>query len=373
MRSEIVQAPLRIAVVAPPWYALPPQGYGGIELVVTLLVRELRARGHSVLVFGAEGSDLGTIACAPQGWDADLGQPSGAARELTYLARVCNRVGSSGPLDVIHDHSGFAGLLAATLLDVAPVVHTVHGPLFELQRTFYRSVGDSAGLVAISHSQRASGPGLSWLGTVHNAVDVGALRTGTAPEREGYLLCLARVCREKGQHVAIEVARRTGRRLVLAGKVEDTPEGRSYFEDAIAPFIDGGLVVHLPNVAGAEKADLLARAHALLAPIHWPEPFGLSVAEALVSGTPAISFSLGAAPELIDHGDTGFVVHDVDGMVAAVADCTWIDRLACARTGRARFHPRVMGERYLRVYAAAAAKDRVTLQGRGMESADSVA
>jgi glycosyltransferase involved in cell wall biosynthesis len=371
--SDTIEAPLRIAVVAPPWYALPPQGYGGIELVVTLLVRDLRARGHSVLVFGAEGSDLGTIACAPQGWDADLGQPSGSARELTYLARVCRRLGRSGSIDVIHDHSGFAGVLAATLLDVAPVVHTVHGPLFELQRTFYRSLGDSAGLVAISHSQRRSAPALSWLGTVHNAVDVAALRTGTAAERGGYLLCLARVCSDKGQHVAIEVARRTGRRLVLAGKVEDSPEGRAYFEESIAPFIDGDLVVHIPNVAGVEKADLLARAHALLAPIHWPEPFGLSVAEALVSGTPAISFSLGAASELIDHGTTGFVVDDVDRMVAAVADCTWIDPLACARTGRARFHPRVMGERYLGIYAAVAAGGRLALARRVMESAGSVA
>jgi hypothetical protein len=108
----------RIAVVAPPWYPLPPHGYGGIELVVTLLVRELRARGHSVLVFGAEGSDLGTIACAPRGWGAHLGQLSGSARELTYLARVCRRLRSAGPLDVIHDHSGFAGLLTTSLLDV---------------------------------------------------------------------------------------------------------------------------------------------------------------------------------------------------------------------------------------------------------------
>jgi glycosyltransferase involved in cell wall biosynthesis len=120
----------------------------------------------------------------------------------------------------------------------------------------------------------------------------------------------------------------------------------------VEPYVDGYRIRYLPEVNALEKADLLARAHALLAPIAWPEPFGLSVAEAMVSGTPAISFARGAAPELIERGRTGFVVPDVDAMVEAVAASAEIDPLACASLARARFHPTVMADAYQRVYAS---------------------
>jgi glycosyltransferase involved in cell wall biosynthesis len=342
---------LRIAVIAPPWYPLPPPGYGGIELVVYLLVRELRRRGHEVTVFGAAGSELGTIVLAAAGWAAHLGTITGPARELTYLARVFDAI-KQQDFDLVHDHSGFAGLLGSTLMAAAPVLHTVHGPVVEPFRAFYEAVGERAGLVAISESQRRMAPELAWVGMVHNAVDVASMRLAMRGEKEGYLVCLARISPDKGQHTAVEVARRTGRRLILAGKIEESPEGRQYFLEHVEPCVDGDRIRYLPEVNALEKADLLARAHALLAPIDWPEPFGLSVAEAMVSGTPAISFARGAAPELIERGRTGFVVADVDAMVEAVAASSEIDPLACASLARARFHPAVMADAYQRVYAS---------------------
>jgi glycosyltransferase involved in cell wall biosynthesis len=189
------------------------------------------------------------------------------------------------------------------------------------------------------------------VGTVYNAVDVARLRLAARDEKESYLVCLARISPDKGQHTAIEVARRTGRRLILAGKIEESARGREYFLEHVEPYVDGDRIRYLADVNALEKADLLARAHALLAPIDWPEPFGLSVAEAMVSGTPAISFALGAAPELIEHGRTGFVVSDVNAMVEAVASSAEIDPLACASVARARFHPVVMADAYQRVYA----------------------
>jgi len=336
----------RIVLIAPPWYPLPPIGYGGIELVVTLLARELRRHGHSVTLFGAAGSEAGTTVCAPSGWDAELGQPSGVTLELAYLARVFEQLRRIEGVDIVHDHSGHAGLLGSTLLARAAVVHTVHGHLDEPHRAFYASIGGRAALVAISDSQRSTAPELTWTSTVHNAVDIDALRIASRSEKEGFLLCLARICPAKGQSVAIEVARRTGRRLVLAGKVESY----EYFRSEVAPHLDGERVRYIPNVAGREKADLLAKADALLAPISWAEPFGLSVVEAMASGTPAISFALGAAVELIEDGRTGFVVHDLDAMVAAVSRCAEIDPIRCASIARSRFDPLSMVNGYLRVY-----------------------
>ncbi len=339
-------------VVAPPWYPVPPAGYGGIELVVDLLVRGLRARGWRVSLIAAEGSP-GATPCAPAAWQSDLGRPTERLRELSYAARVVRQVDALPAVDVIHDHVGFASLLALGLAADAPVVHTVHGPIGEPEATFLGSLPRSVGLVAISASQRSEAPELPWLAMVHNAVDVGRLVAVRADEKDSYLLCLARICAEKGQHLAIEVAERAGMRLVLAGKVDSSPSGRRYFDEKVRPRIDGDRVHHVDDVGGVEKALLLARAKALLAPIQWDEPFGLAVVEAMASGTPAISMTRGAAPELIEDGLTGFLVRDVDGMTAALGRLAEIDPELCAARARTRFSPHAMVDGYIRAYESA--------------------
>lgn len=356
-----------IALIAPPWYPVPPRGYGGIESVVALLAEELRARGHRVTLLAAEGSSFQAKGHAPAAWVTDLGQPHERLRELTYAARVLRTVRETGQVDVLHDHVGFATLLGCVELGNVPVVHTVHGVIREPDASFYSALGDELGLVALSQNQRRAAPQLHWIGTVANAVSLRDLIVADRREKEPYLLCLARICPDKGQHVAIEVAQRTGLRLVLAGKIERTPEGQAYFENWIAPALDGTRVVHLSDVAGFEKARLLARATALLAPIQWEEPFGLSVVEAMASGTPAISMARGAAPEVIEQGLTGFLVRDADEMVAAVHRAGDIDPARCAAIARARFSPSIMADSYLRLYAQA---ESTVLSGqRGAASA----
>jgi glycosyltransferase involved in cell wall biosynthesis len=272
---------------------------------------------------------------------------------------VAETLSSLDRVDVVHDHCGFASLVAACMVDVAPVIHTVHGDIPAEYADFYSALAGRAAFVSISAAQRASMPGLPWLGSVHNAVDIDAL-TVTPGEKEPYLLCLARITPDKGQHLAIEVARRAGMRLVLAGKVEGIPAATNYFEQFIAPAVDGDRVVHLDNVAGEAKARLLARARALLAPLQWEEPFGLAMVEAMASGTPVIALRRGAAPELVAEGRTGFVVDDTDGMVAAVRSVAGIDPWACAELARERFSPAAMASAYLRVY------DQVTRTPRVM-------
>jgi len=344
-----------IVIVAPPWYPIPPHGYGGIELVVGLLGDALREAGHRVTLLAAEGSQPDAITLAPRAWRDDLGGPDERLRELTYANRVASTLAQLGNIDVIHDHCGFATLVAACVADIAPVVHTVHGDIPEAYATFYSSTGDDAGFIAISAAQRRTMPEFPWIGTVHNAVDVGSLVV-TPTEKEPYLLCLARICPDKGQHVAIEVARRTGMRLVLAGKVEVTPQARKYFREYVAPAIDGTRVVHLHNVAGEEKARLLARAYALLAPLQWDEPFGLAMVEAMASGTPVIAIARGSAPELVTDGITGFLVGDAEEMADAVSRAATLDPVRCAQETRARFSPLVMAAAYRLLY------ERVILQ-----------
>jgi len=349
---------LKIAVVAPPWYPLPPRGYGGIELVVSLLIRGLRERGHEVIAFGSDDSEEGVIGLAPAAWRKDLGRfETQALREVTYVASVYRALTEDGlgdGVDVIHEHSGLVGALAARTLARAPVLHTVHGPLTEGYRTAFEALGADIGLVAISHHQRSTAATLNWVGTVHNAVDIDTLQTAKPGEKRPYLVVLARVCADKGQHIAIEVAQRTGMRLVMAGKVENTPDSREYYERYIEPQLDGDRIVHIPNVAGLQKAELLARATAMLAPITWPEPFGLSMVEAIVSGTPCIAFHQGAAPELIEDGRTGFIVGNVEEMVEAVARVEDIEPARCSLLGRHRFAPEAMVAAYEELFIAAA-------------------
>jgi glycosyltransferase involved in cell wall biosynthesis len=220
----------------------------------------------------------------------------------------------------------------------------------EPEASFLSEFHGTAGLVAISAHQRLQAPALPWIATVYNAVDVAQLIVVGREEREPYVLCLARICPDKGQHLAVAAAQRLGVRLVLAGKVENSPSARRYFEELVLPWIDGDRIRHIGEVAGVEKALLLARARALLAPAQWDEPFGLSVVEAMASGTPAISTARGAAPELIEHGVTGFLVDDLDGMVAAMQRVSTIDPERCAALTRARFSPAAMAEGYLGAY-----------------------
>jgi glycosyltransferase involved in cell wall biosynthesis len=338
---------LRIAIVAPPWYPLPPRGYGGTELVVHLLLTELRRLRHDVTVFGAEGSAEGVRMLADAAWSHDLGGPAQAARGATYLARVYGAI-SGQRFDVLHDHAGLEGLLLALASDAAPVVvHTIHGELVEPMCTFYKEVDARARLCAISVSQAASAPLLKLAGVVHNAVELPATPPSATHER--YLIEVARITPDKGQHMAIEVAQRAGRKLILAGKVERSEAGLRYFEEQVEPFLSP-TIEYYPNVAGAQKGKLISKAAAGLFPLQWSEPFGLAMVECMVAGTPVLALRSGSTPELIEEGVTGFLAEDADGLVDAATRIDEIDRVRCAEVARDRFSPRRMAERYLEVY-----------------------
>lgn len=341
------QARLRVALVAPPWLPVPPGGYGGIEQVVHLLARELTARGHEITVLARQGSKTPgeVIALAAESRMEHLGTRDQVATECLHVL-TAYEIFRKRPFDVVHDHTGFFGMTLGAMLRLpSAVVATMHGDLTEAEGQLLTALDRRVGLVAITAAQQSLVARVGWLGVVHNAVDADVLEVST--EKDDYLLQLARVTPDKGQHLAIEVAKRVGMPLVLAGKVD--PDGEEYFRERVEPHL-GGDVRWIEDVQGTEKARLLARAKAMLFPIQWQEPFGLAMVEAMASGTPVVATPLGAAPELIEEGVTGLLADEVDGLAEAVRRCGDIDPERCAQRARERFSPQSMAAGYEAIY-----------------------
>ena len=343
----------RIAIIVSPWFPVPPQGYGGIELMAYNLGRELSSRGHHVTIIGRQGSQgpYESLALAPESWTRQLGTRDELARENLFLYRAYETVRRRA-FDVIHDNSGMNGILVAAQARLqAPVVATLHGALSEAEGDFLNAVDRQVHLVSISRAQQALVASVEWRGMVHNAINPEEYTPITKPEeKQDYLVELARISPEKGQDVAIEIAKRLRMPLVLAGKVDY--DARRYFEEKIKPNLDGQ-VTWREDVRGKEKAELLARARAMLFPIQWEEPFGIAMVEAMVSGTPVIAMRRGAAPEVVEPGVTGFLAEDLDGMVEAFGRIKEIDLKRCAEVAAGRFGPAQMADGYVNVYERA--------------------
>ncbi|HEY8803195.1 MAG TPA: glycosyltransferase family 4 protein [Candidatus Dormibacteraeota bacterium] len=340
-------------MIVSPWYPVPPTGYGGIELMAYLLASELQRRGHQVSVIGQQGSKgpFETIAIAPESWSSQLGTRDQLPRESLFLYRAYELVRRRA-FDVVHDHSGLTGILmAASTRLQTPVVATLHGDLTEAEGEFLAAIDHHVHLVAISRAQQALVAGVDWRRIVYNAVDPADYTPITQPDQKhNYVLQLARISPTKGQHIAIEVARRIGMHLVLAGKVDN--DSTEYFEREVKPHLGDSVTWH-ENVSGAEKQQLLARARAMLFPIQWEEPFGIAMVEAMVSGTPVIAMARGAATELVEPGVTGYLVHDADGFVEAYSRIGEIDLERCVKRAGERFGPGQMADGYQSVYERA--------------------
>ncbi len=206
---------------------------------------------------------------------------------------------------------------------------TVHGPLHEDLAELYRALAGPVAVVAISHAQRAAAPDIPVAAVIHHGLEAAAFPVGdgTGDERGDYVLFVGRMSPDKGAHRAVEVARRAGRRILLAAKMRE-PAEQAYFADQVRPLL-GPDAVYLGEVEHQQKLQLLAGARAVLFPIRWNEPFGMVLLEAMACGTPVLAFPEGAVPEVIDHGRTGFLCQDEDDMVRWLARIDEIDRGQC--------------------------------------------
>ena len=352
--------PLRIAVITPPWFEIPPTGYGGIEWMCHWLIEGLVDSGHEVLVVGAGRSRTSARFVAtydtPQGMR--LGEP---LPDIMHAARALPALAAFEP-DVVHDHT-LSGPLTARARPV-PTVVTAHGPVDGEIGRYYAALGDAIRLVSISQDQRSKVPELPWAGTVHNAIPVAdyPFRAG----KEEYALFLGRMSPEKAPHLAIEAARRAGLRLVIAAKCNEEPEHR-YFEEHVKPLL-GPDTDWIGEADTATKKDLLSRARCFVFPIQWDEPFGIVMIEALACGTPVVALRAGSVPEIVDHGETGFVCETLDGMVDAIGRTADIDPAACRRAALARFDVRRMIDGYELVYRRVLAEHAQARRRDGMSA-----
>jgi glycosyltransferase involved in cell wall biosynthesis len=328
---------MKLALLGPIAWRTPPRHYGPWELVTGLLADGLAQRGVDVTLFATLDSitlaRLDGICQRPYEEDGEI---DGRVWEALHVAHALRR---SGEFDLIHNHLDWLPLAFAGLAR-APMVTTIHG--FSSPKILPAYLRSGSAFVSISDADRA--PGLDYVATVHHGVDATTLPF-SARAGDG-LVCFGRIHPDKGTAQAIEIARRAERPLVLCGPVQD----ERYFSEAVAPHVDGDRVRYLGSVGPAERAEILGAATCLLHPIAFAEPFGLSVVESMLCGTPVVAYARGSMPELVDEGVTGVLAHGVDSAVAGVKRAVGFDRGACRQTAERRFSADRMVDDYIEVY-----------------------
>lgn len=341
---------LRIAQVAPLYESVPPALYGGTERVVSYLTEELVRQGHHVTLFASGDSTTSAelVSVCDRALRLDPRNPEPVALHVVMLEEVFKR---GDAFDIIHFHVD--GMhLPLSRRDPHAAVTTLHGrlDLAGLER-LYREFSEHP-LISISNAQREPLAWANWVDTVHHGLPLDLHR----PRYEAgyYLGFLGRISPEKRVDRAIAIAHRTGIPLKIAAKIDRVD--RDYYTAQIEPLIDGSLIEFVGEINEAQKSAFLGNALALLFPIDWPEPFGLSMIEAMACGTPVIAFRCGSVPEVIDEGVTGYVVDDLEMAVDRVERARTLDRRRCRSTFESRFSAARMADDYCAVYALLGAK-----------------
>jgi len=329
---------MKIAVLAPVAWRTPPRHYGPWEQMASNLTEELVNAGLDVTLF-ATGDSITTgklDAVIAKSYEEDRNQDA----KVVECLHISNLMEKADQFDIIHNHFDFLPLTYSKLIQT-PVITTIHGFSSEKIIPVYKKYNDTAFYVSISNSDRHAD--LTYFATVYNGIQSANFQFNEHPE--DYLLFFGRIHPDKGTAEAVQIAKKSGRKLLIAGIIQD----ENYYREQVEPHL-GEQVVFL-GAAGPEKRnELLRNAAALLHPINFEEPFGLSVAEAMACGTPVIAFNKGSMPELIRNKDTGFLVEDVDEAVLAVDQLGSISRAECRKHALANFSAKKMAEDYIALY-----------------------
>jgi glycosyltransferase involved in cell wall biosynthesis len=330
-----------VAQIAPPWVPIPPRDYGGTELMVANLVRGLMARGVEVTLFGAGDSTLKVPCLGPY---AQAFWPPDKFSENLHLSYAFRHL-QKNPCRVIHSHlENAAGFWALAGLD-APLIITIHTPLTPMKVDYLKSFPNLQVVAAseFQYRQLAGHPGRH---LIHHGLEISEYPFQA--EKEDFFLFLGRIYPDKGLHTAIRAARELGRKLVVAGPVF-TPD-QPYFDVLIKPELNGEVIVHVGPVDFPRKVDLLKRARGLISPLEVDEAFGLVMLEAMACGTPVAAYNRGAVPEVVRHGETGFVVHSYQELLTCLKRIGEIDPERCRERATRYFSRDDMVDAYLELY-----------------------
>ena len=338
---------MKILHIAPLWERVPPLAYGGTEAVVSVLCEEQVRRGHTVRL--AASGDSRTSAELFSAYPRSLRTADDLEDKLPYqLLHAALALKEASSFDIIHNHNAEIVMAMSHLADV-PMLTTMHNLITPDTKIIWDHYGGWYN--TISDAEKATMPPIAnenYVGTIYNAIDV-----DTFPyqeEKDDYLLFLSRISPDKAPHLAIEVAKRLGMRLIIAGKIDPNPTDELYFRTQVSPLIDGKQITFFGEATGVQKRALYARARALVIPLCWEEPFGLVLAESMACGTPVVAFRRGAAPEVVVDGETGFLVDDLDAMADAVRRVDEIAPRRCREVVEERFSPEKMGDAYEKAY-----------------------
>lgn len=330
---------MRIAMLSPIAWRTPPLDYGPWERMVSLLTEGLVERGVDVTLFATGRSETKAklVSVVAEGYEEDR-ELSPKVWECLHISKLFER---ADEFDIIHNQFDFLPL-TYTAMTKTPVVTTIHGFSSRKILPVYRKYDDRAYYVAISNADRS--PELSYIATVHHGIDIENFTFNPNPGE--YLLFFGRFHWDKGAKEAIEIAEKTGMKLIMAGIIQD----EAYFEREVKPHIDGERIIFAGTAGPEERDRLLGKAFALLHPINFEEPFGLSVVESMACGTPVIAFNKGSMAELIINGKTGFLVATVGEAVSAVSRVKSINRKECRTHVEDRFTAGRMVDDYMKVY-----------------------
>lgn len=329
---------MKVAILSPVTWRTPPRNYGPWEQVASVLAEALVKEGIEVTLF-ATGDSITSATL-----DAVIDKPTGeypADAKVAECLHISNLVEKAGSFDIIHNNFDFLPLTYSQLINT-PVITTIHGFSSQLIVPVYKKYNDHSYYVSISNSDRH--PELNYLDTVYNGLDEQQFSFGKGDG--DYLLYFGRIHPDKGTYEAIKIAVHSKKKLIICGLIQD----QQYYNEKVLPFLDAVSIVYFGNAGPQQRNGLLGNATALLHPISFEEPFGLSVAEAMMCGTPVIAFNRGAMKELIVDLKTGFLVDDIKEAIDAVRKIKNIDRNTCRRHALQMFGSREMALHYIKLY-----------------------
>jgi glycosyltransferase involved in cell wall biosynthesis len=330
---------IKIAILSPACWRTPPRKYGPWEQVTSNIAEGLVARGYDVTLFATAdsitGGKLEAVCDKPYGEHPEMDAKVCESLHISHFMEMADQ------FDILHNNYDFLPLTYSRLIKT-PMVTTIHGFSSPKIIPVYKKYNDTGWYVSISNSDRS--PELNYLATVYNGIKPEEFHFR---EKAGsYLLFFGRIHPEKGTYEAIQIAKKAGMQLIISGLVQD----EKYFEEKVKPLVDGEQIVYVGNSGPQRRDELLGNAYALLHPISFEEPFGLSVAESMMCGTPVVAFNRGSMPELILHEKTGFLVRDVEQAVAVLPVVKNLSRHDCRYHAMNHFSMDKMIDGYVEVY-----------------------